>query len=158
MCYKLRVHATSYRLNASMRPHDVEIQSSDSCVNVSNDTTLGIRHTMLPGMKSRVYYAAFRVIRETYPSIFWSNANCLSAFACTRGDERVPLGDGLAAAGIVPAGMEAGSTAGAWAIRGLRRAPAPAGLGGSNESTSIKGRLPRMLLGSPIAALIEPRT
>ena len=99
--------------------------------------------------------------------------------ADTRGDDRVPFGDGFgfdaaaapeaaAAAeeeeeeeedgdgrGIVPAGIEPGSVAGC-AIRGLRRAPA-AGLGGSNESTSIKGRLPRMLLGSHIA-LIAPRT
>ena len=95
-----------------------------------------------------------------YPSIFWSSSNCLSAcFAdCTRGDERVLFGEGIAAVGIVPAGMDSGSTAGRWPTRGLRRAPpAPAGLGGSNESTSINGRLPRILLGSPVA-LIAPRT
>ena len=52
--------------------------------------------------------------------------------------------------------MDAGSTAGC-AILGERRVFA--GDGGRRESTSINGRLlPRMLIGSPIDALIAPRT
>ena len=78
------------------------------------------------------------------PSILLSSANCLSAAAFTLGLCRVPLGlcrgDGRAAApapapsyaGIVPAGMDAGSVAG-WAILGERRAFA--GDGGRREST-----------------------
>jgi hypothetical protein len=99
-------------------------------------------------------------------SILLSSANCLSIAAFTLGLCRVPLGlwrgdvraDSAAPeyAGIVPAGMDAGSTAG-WAILGERRALA--GEGGRRESTSINGLLlPRMLIGSPIDALIAPRT